>query len=107
MKNRPTLIRKIAVYAAYILLITTIQVTFPGVISLKGLHPDMMLALVVLCSYMFGFGDGIVVGALVGILRDYFAGPSITSVDGSVVASTGIGLLMMILAASFGSSFLP
>lgn len=105
MKNKTSLIRKIAVYAAYILLITTFQVTFRGLFSLQGLYPDLMFVFVVLSAYMFGFKDGMIVGALVGLLRDYFASPSITGIDGTVTATTGIGLLVMILAASYGSSF--
>ncbi|MBP5180825.1 MAG: hypothetical protein J6127_06020 [Clostridiales bacterium] len=103
--RRPQLIRKIAVYAVYILLITTFQVTFPGVVSIYGLYPDLMFVMVVLCAYMFGFYDGIVVGALVGLIRDYFSAPSIRSLDGSVISSVGIGLFVMIAVAALGSSF--
>jgi len=105
MKSKTSLIRKFAVYAAYILFLTSFQVTFRGLLSLQGLYPDLMFVFVVLCAYMFGFKDGIIVGALVGILRDYFASPSITGIDGTVTTTTGIGLLVMILAASYGSSF--
>ena len=103
--RRKQLVRKIVVYAIYILLITTFQVTFPGVISLSGLHPDLMFVMVVLCAYMFGFYDGIIVGVLVGFIRDYFSAPSISSLDGTVVSSVGIGLFVMIAVAALGSSF--
>ncbi|MCQ2515650.1 MAG: hypothetical protein MJ094_02165 [Saccharofermentans sp.] len=105
MKNQTLLIRKIVVYTIYILVFTTFQVTFRGLFSLQGLYPDLMFVFVVLTAYMFGFKDGMIVGSLVGVLRDYFAGPSITGIDGTVTATTGIGLLVMILAASYGSSF--
>lgn len=105
MKSKTVSIRKFVVYAAYILGFATFQVSFRGLFSIDGLYPDLMLVFVVLCSYMFGFKDGIVVGTLVGLLRDFFASPSITGIDGTVNATTGIGLLVMILAASYGSSF--
>ena len=64
-----------------------------------------MFVLVVLVSYMFGFYDGIVFGALAGIIRDYFSAPSITTLDGTVTTALGIGLFLMVAAAAYGSSF--
>lgn len=98
-------IRKFLVYAIYLLLFTTVQVTFPGKPSFYGLHPDIMFVLVVLCSYMFGYYDGIVLGALTGIIRDYFSAPSVTGLDGTVTNAVGIGLFVMVAAAAFGSAF--
>ena len=66
--RRPQQIRKYVVYALYLLLFSTVQVTFPGIVTFYGLRADLMFVLVVLCSYMFGFYDGIVFGALAGII---------------------------------------
>jgi hypothetical protein len=52
-----------------------------------------MLVFVVLSGYLFGTKDGIVVGLIVGMFRDYFSGPVIRGLDGSPVAVLGIGLL--------------
>jgi len=54
---------------------------------------------------MFGFYDGIVFGALAGIIRDYFSAPSITTLDGTVTTALGIGLFLMVAVAAYGSSF--
>ncbi|MBR1797219.1 MAG: hypothetical protein IJ757_04305 [Clostridiales bacterium] len=104
--RRPELIRKYLVYAVYLLLFSTLQVTFPGVISFYGIHADIMFVIVVLCSYMFGFYDGIVFGALAGIIRDYLSAPSLTGIDGTVTPAIGIGLFLMVAVAAIGSSFL-
>jgi len=103
--NRSGLIRKILVTAVYVLFFTSFQVTFPGLITLSGLHPDLMFVLVVLWAYQFGFYDGIIFGALIGVIRDYFSAPSIRGIDGTVVPAVGIGLFVMIFASAFGSSF--
>ena len=103
--RRPQQIRKYIVFAVYLLLITTVQVTFRGWLSIYGIRPDMMFVFVVLSAYMFGFYDGIVVGALVGIIRDYFSAPTVTGLDGTVTDAIGIGLFVMVAAAAFGSAF--
>ena len=103
--RRPQKIRKFIIYAVYILLFTTIQVTFPGKPSIYGIRPDLTFVMVVLCSYMFGFYDGIVIGAVTGIIRDYFSAPSVTGIDGTVNTAVGIGLFVMVAAAAFGASF--
>ena len=69
------------------------QVTFSQVFRLMGHTADLMLVLVVLCGYLFGTKDGIVVGVIVGIFRDYFSGPVLTGLDHKPVAVLGIGLL--------------
>ena len=104
MKRLP-LIRKFIVYAIYILFFSCFQVSFPGIISFNGQIADLMFVFCVLVSYMFGFLDGIVCSVIVGIIRDYFAGPSVTGIDGKAVPALGIGLLVMVLASFFGSSF--
>lgn len=98
-------IRKFIVYALYLLLFSTVQVTFPGILTFYGIRADLLFVLVVLVSYMFGFYDGIVFGALAGIIRDYFSAPSITTLDGTVTTALGIGLFLMVAAAAYGSSF--
>ena len=103
--KRSAQIRKYVVYAVYLLLFSSVQVTFPGFLTLYGLHADLMFVMVVLVAYMFGFWDGIVFGALAGIIRDYFSAPSVTGLDGSVNTAIGIGLFVMVAAAAFGSSF--
>lgn len=103
--RRSQKIRKYLVYALYLLLFSALQVTFTGVLSIYGIRPDLVFVLVVLCSYMFGFYDGMIFGALAGIIRDYFSAPSVTGIDGSVTTALGIGLFLMVAAAAFGSSF--
>lgn len=103
--RRPQQIRKFIVYALYLLLFSTVQVTFPGILTFYGIRADLLFVLVVLVSYMFGFYDGIVFGALAGIIRDYFSAPSITMLDGTVTTALGIGLFLMVAAAAYGSSF--
>ncbi len=103
--RRSQKIRKYLVYALYLLLFSALQVTFTGVLSIYGIRPDLVFVLVVLCSYMFGFYDGVIFGALAGIIRDYFSAPSVTGIDGSVTTALGIGLFLMVAAAAFGSSF--
>ena len=103
--RRPQQIRKFIVYALYLLLFSTVQVTFPGILTFYGIRADLLFVLVVLVSYMFGFYDGIVFGALAGIIRDYFSAPSITTLDGTVTTALGIGLFLMVAASAYGSSF--
>ena len=103
--RRPQQIRKFIVYALYLLLFSTVQVTFPGILTFYGIRADLLFVLVVLVSYLFGFYDGIVFGALAGIIRDYFSAPSITTLDGTVTTALGIGLFLMVAAAAYGSSF--
>lgn len=104
MKKLP-LIRKILVYALYILFFSCFQVSFPGILSFNGQIADLMFVMCVLIAYMFGFFDGMVCAFFIGIIRDYFAGPSVTGLDGKPVPTIGIGLLVMVVAAGIGSSF--
>ncbi|MBR3533444.1 MAG: hypothetical protein IKN80_06135 [Clostridiales bacterium] len=105
MMERGQKIRKYCIYAAYLLLFTTIQVTFPGLFTFYGIRPDLMFVMVVLCAYMFGFYDGMIFGALTGIIRDYLSAPAITVSEGNVQPAIGLGLLLMVCAAAFGSAF--
>ncbi|MBO4242502.1 MAG: hypothetical protein J5883_04415 [Clostridiales bacterium] len=103
--NRGPVIRKILVYAVYVLLIASFQVTFPRVISFGGQVADLMLVFTVLAGYLFGFKDGAVIGIAMGILRDYYSSPSITGIDGKPVVTCAIGLLVLFLAGTVGASF--
>ena len=82
--NRPVLIRRILVYAIYIFLFACLQVSFPHFLSFHGQVADLMLVFTALAGYFYGFYDGIVVGVAVGVLRDYFAGPSINGLRRNV-----------------------
>lgn len=104
MKKLP-IIRKFVVYILYVLFFCCFQVSFPEILSLNGQIADLMFVFTVLVAYMFGFYDGMVVAFFVGIIRDYFAGPSVTGLDGKASPALGIGLLVMVLAAAVGSSF--
>ncbi len=85
--------RQIILYAVYITSVCCLQVTFPHVFRIFGRTCDLMLVFVVLAGYLFGTMDGIVVGLIVGMFRDYFSGPVIRGLDGAPVAVLGIGLL--------------
>ena len=103
--NRALMVRKILVYTVYIFLISSFQVSFPHYMSFHGQVADLMLVFTALVGYFYGFYDGIVVGVAVGILRDYFAGPSVSGLDGKPFPAVGIGLLVMILTGALASSF--
>ena len=103
--DRKVLIRKVIVYAVYILLLTSFQVTFPGAISFRGQIADLMFVFVVMTGYFFGFADGAVVGLITGLFRDYFAGPAFIGLDGKTARTVGIGMLVLFLAAAVSSSF--
>ena len=97
--------RQILVYAVYITSACCMQVTFSQFFRLLGHTCDFMLVLVVLCGYLFGTTDGIVVGVIVGMFRDYFSGPVLTSLDSKPVAVLGVGLLAFLYIGIL-SSFL-
>ena len=98
-------IRKLIVYAIYILLFTSFQVSFPNAISFRGQVADLTFVFVVLTGYYYGFLDGAVVGLITGMIRDCFASPIVMGIDGRVQLATGIGMLVLFLAGSYGSSF--
>lgn len=105
MMNKVPIIRKIIVYALYIFLVTGIQVSFSSAISFRGQTADLMLVFVVLVSYFYGFLDGAVVGILTGILRDFYAAPSIVGIDKSAVPSACVGVLVLFILSVASSSF--
>lgn len=102
--NKKAYFRKIVVYAVYILLIASFQVSFPGRISLWGQTADLMLVFTVLSAYYYGFLDGIVVGLCIGAVRDCFSAPSFTGTDGVPVGTVGIGMLMMFVMAAIAAT---
>jgi rod shape-determining protein MreD len=87
-------IRQIAVYAAYIIFFTTLQVSFPDNFSLRNQTADFMLVLVVLSGYFFKTIDGAVVGLTVGLIRDVLAGMTL-----------GVGALLFFFIGILSSVF--
>lgn len=91
--NKKERARQILLYAFYITSVCCIQVTFSRVFHLFGRSCDLMLVFVVLSGYLFGTVDGMVVGAIVGVFRDYFSGPVITGIDKQPIALMWVGVL--------------
>lgn len=104
MNSKLSLIRKILVYAVYIIFLTCFQVSFPDKISFGAQIADLMFVFVSLVSFYYGLIDGIVVGIIVGILRDCFAAPAISSFNGGVTNSVGIGAFLLFLVAVFSAT---
>lgn len=102
--NKAGLFRKIIVYVLYVIFLTCFQVSFPDKLSFHAQIADLMFVFVALVSYYFGLWDGIVVGLVVGILRDTFAAPAISSFNGTITTSVGIGALVMFLVAVFSAT---
>ena len=103
--DRRKLIRKILVYAIYILLLSSLQVSYPGNLGFLGQTADITFVFVVLTGYFFGFTDGVVVGVIMGLVRDCLAPIAVVGIDGTVHVTAGIGMLVMFLAGAVGSSF--
>lgn len=104
MKHRK-LIRKILVYAIYILLLSSLQVSYPNRLGFGGQTADLAFVFVVLTGYFYGFTDGVVVGLLMGLVRDCLAPIALVGVDGTVHVTAGIGMLVLFLAGAVASSF--
>ena len=102
--NKVELVRKILVYTVYVLFLTCFQVSFPDKLSLNGQIADLMFVFVVLAAYMFGIKDGIIIGIIVGVLRDCFAAPAVVGFNGSVVSSVGIGAFTLFAVSVFSAS---
>ena len=98
-------IRQLILYTVYILLVFCIQVSYSAEMSFAGQIPDLMFVFTVLTAYFFDFRDGAIVGLVLGLLRDCFCAPCVTGLDGTLVVTGGIGMLVLFLAASFASSF--
>ena len=103
--DRRKLIRKIIVYAIYILLLSSLQVSYPGRFGFGGQTADITFVFVVLTGYFFGFKDGVIVGFITGLVRDCLAPIAVVGIDGTVRVTAGIGMLVMFLAGAVGSSF--
>lgn len=102
--NKQGLIRKIIVYAIYVMILTCFQVSFPDKISFNAQIADLMFVFVALVAYYYGIIDGIIIGLVVGVLRDCFAAPAISSFNGSITTSVGIGAFVMFLTAVFSAT---
>lgn len=103
--DRRRLIRKIIVYAVYILLLSSLQVSYPNRLGFAGQTADLAFVFVVLTGYFNGFIDGVVVGLITGIVRDCLAPIAVIGFDGTVHVTAGIGMLVMFLAGALSSSF--
>ena len=79
--------------------------TLSPVLSLRGQPADIMLVFVVLTGFLYGFTDGVVVGLLMGFMRDLLAGTIILGSGGQVSISFGIGMLVLFLGGVFGAVF--
>lgn len=102
---RRKLIRKIVVYAIYILLLSSVQVSYPNRIGFGGQTADITFVFVVLTGYLYGFTDGVVVGIIMGLVRDCLAPIAVVGIDGTVHVTAGIGMLVLFLAGAVASSF--
>ena len=105
MKTDNIPLRKILVYLIYILILPSLQVLLSGRISFFGHPADLMLVFVVLTGFLYGFYDGIAVGAIVGLARDVLSPVVINGSEQEVSVSFGIGILVMMLGGVFGSLF--
>ena len=83
--NRYERTRQIIVYMLYLLSLSVIQVTFADVFSLFGHSADFTFVFAVLAGYFFGIHDGVVIGLVTGLLRDFFSGQTL-----------GIGILIFL-----------
>ena len=98
-------VRKIIVYAVYILLLSSLQVSFPDVFGFAGQTADLMFVFVVLAGYFNGFWDGAVVGFICGMVRDVFSPPAVVGLDGEVRVTAFIGVFTLFAAGIIGASF--
>ena len=81
------------------------QVSYPNRIGFGGQTADITFVFVVLTGYFFGFKDGVIVGIIMGVVRDCLAPIAVVGIDGNVRVTAGIGMLVMFLAGAVGSSF--
>ncbi len=98
-------LRKIIVYTVYIILLSSIQVSFPEAFSLWGQTADIVFVFVVLSGYFNGFWDGAVVGFICGLLRDVLSPPAVVGLDGDVRVTAFIGAFALFAAGIIGASF--
>ena len=98
-------IRKIVVYAVYIILLTSLQVSFPEAFTALGQTADITFVFVVLAGYFNGFWDGAIVGFICGMIRDVFSPPAVLGLDGEVRVTAFIGVFTLFSAGIIGASF--
>ena len=98
-------IKKVLVYAVYIILLASLQVSFPESIGFAGQTADLMFVFVVLAGYFNGFWDGAIVGLVSGLLRDVFSPPAVIGLDGEVRVTAFIGAFTLFAAGIIGSAF--
>ncbi len=91
MKNKQR-IRLILVYTIYLLVLFAVQTTWPSS-AFDTVKPNLLLLLVVLCGYQFGFNDGLIIGLIAGLLFDY--------ANGRVI---GVGMLIFMTVGIIASS---
>jgi len=104
-ENTRSRIRKVVVYAIYIFLLSSLQVSFSDSFSLLGQVADLTFVFVVLSGYFNGFWDGALVGFLCGLVRDVFSPPAIIGLDGEVRVTAFIGAFTLFSAGIIGASF--
>lgn len=98
-------VRKILVYAVYIILLSSIQVSFPEAFTFLGQTADLVFVFVVLSGYFNGFWDGAVVGFICGLLRDVLSPPAVVGLDGDVRVTAFVGAFTLFAAGIIGASF--
>ena len=98
-------IRKVIVYAIYIFLLSSLQVSFPDSFGFLGQTADLMFVFVVLSGYFNGFWDGAVVGFVCGLVRDVFSPPAVVGLDGEVRVTAFLGVFTLFAAGIIGASF--
>jgi len=101
--KKKQLARKLIVYTLYIILFSSVQVSFSGFFSLGGQVADFMLIFVIVTGYFYGAKDAAVVGMITGLLRDYFAGPSFEVTEDRQSAVLGLGMLILLYAGVLSS----
>ena len=98
-------IKKVIVYAVYIILLASLQVSFPDRFGFAGQTADLMFVFVVLAGYFNGFWDGAIVGLISGLLRDVFSPPAVVGLDGDVRVTAFMGAFTLFSVGIIGASF--
>jgi rod shape-determining protein MreD len=88
------IIRKVLVYAVYIILISIIQFNLSNYLTVWGVKPNIFIIFTVLVAFMYGFSDGVTIGISCGLIMDLYSGRFL-----------GVGVLIC-LYLSVVSSFL-